>query len=224
MATATLRKTRPSLKTMADLLERLGNISPERVWLDPPPGTATEKDVIEAWSGLDRRLCELVHGTLVEKPMGTKESALAGLIIHLFWVYLEGNDLGLVLGADGMFRLGIGLVRIPDVAFISWDRLPEGELPEEAIARRVPELAVEVLSASNTSREMALKLEEYFKAGVKLVWIIDPKTQTAEEYTSPTASRHIAKTQSLDGRDVLPGFSLPLKQLFNRTKRRGKQR
>jgi Uma2 family endonuclease len=114
-------------------------------------------------------------------------------------------------------------VRIPDVAFISWERLPEGELPDEPIASRVPELAVKVLSKSNTPKEIALKREEYFRAGVKLVWVIDPKTQTAEEYTSATASKHIGKTHALDGRDVLPGLTVPLKQLFARMKRRGRQ-
>jgi Uma2 family endonuclease len=115
-------------------------------------------------------------------------------------------------------------VRIPDVAFISWDRLPEGELPDEAIANRVPELAVDVLSETNTAKEIALKLQDYFKNGVKLVWIITPRTQSADEYTSPTECRHVSKTQALDGRDVLPGFKLPLKQLFGGVKRRGKQK
>jgi Uma2 family endonuclease len=222
MATATVKRPRASWKTMAELLERLGDVPPERVWLHPQPGTATEKDVIAAWSGLDRRLCELVHGTLVEKSTGFRKSVIAALIGHFLWTYLEDNDLGVVLGASGMFRLGNGLIRIPAVAFISWARLPGGKLPDEAIASWVPELAVEVLSVSNTLREMALKVEEYFRAGVKLVWLIDPKIQTAEEYTSPTTPRHIAKTQALDGYDELPGFSLSLKQLFARTKRHGK--
>jgi Uma2 family endonuclease len=165
-----------------------------------------------------------VQKTLVEKAMGTKEGALAGLILHLFWNYVEEHDIGLPLGADGMFRLKFGLVRIPDVAFISGDRLPEGELPEEAIARRVPELAVEVLSPSNTPREMELKVQDFFQAGVKLVWLIDPKTQTAEEYTSPTTCKHVGKNQALDGHDILPGFRLSLKDLFARVKRRGKHR
>jgi Uma2 family endonuclease len=224
MATAALKQLEPTVKTMADLLDRLGNIPPERVWLDPLPGTATEKDVIAAWSGLDRRLCELVHGTLVEKTLGAKEAAVATLVAHFILNYLEKRDLGLVLGADGMFRMRIGLVRIPDVAFISWDRLPEGELPDEAIARRIPELAVEVLSRSNTPKEMALKLDDYFDAGVKLVWLIDLRTETAEEYTSRTDCRHVGKSKALLGHDVLPGFSLPLKDLFARTKRRGKSR
>jgi Uma2 family endonuclease len=223
MATATVKKTKPSWKTMADLLDRLGDVPPERVWLDPRPGTATEKDVIAARSGLERRLCELVQGTLVEKAMGTKESAIAILVRHFILEYLSDKDLGLVLGADGTFRLRLGLVRIPDVAFISWNRLPEGELPDEAIASLVPEMAVEVLSPSNTAREMTLKVEEYFKAGVLLVWLIDPKKRMAEEYSAPDKCRRVSITQALDGHGVLPGFTLPLKQLFAGT-RRGKQR
>jgi Uma2 family endonuclease len=212
-----MRRTRPTRQTLADLLDRLGNVPLERIRMDPPPGTATEKDVV------GRRLCELVHGTLVEKTMGTKEAMLAGYILHLFWAYVDTNDIGLPVGADGAFRLKLGLIRIPDVAFISWARLPEGELPPESIASRVPELAVEVLSSSNTVKEIALKLDEYFHCGVKLVWIIDPQTQTAEEYTARTKHKRLTKSQALDGRDVLRGFRLPLKKLFARVKR-GKSR
>jgi Uma2 family endonuclease len=221
MATVAMRRTKPVLRTLADLLERLGNVPLERVRLQPPPGTATEKDVIAAWSGLDRRLCELVQGTLVEKTVGTKEAVVATLVCHFLWKYLDKHDLGLALGADGMFRLKIGLVRIPDAAFISWDRLPEGKLSDEAIAKRIPELAVEVLSPGNTPKEMALKLDDFFNAGVKLGWLIYPKTETAEEYTSRTDCRQVTSTQSLEGHDVLPGFRLPLKKLFARTRRRG---
>jgi Uma2 family endonuclease len=124
------------------------------------------------------------------------------------------------LPGDIAVRLKIGLVRIPDVCFISWDRLPGGELPDEAIAGVIPNLAVEVLSKSNTPKEMERKLREYFKAGVQLVWLVDPKTQTARVYSSPTKVRRISKDQALDGGEVLPGFVLPLKELFNRGRRR----
>jgi Uma2 family endonuclease len=222
MATATLKRPKLPPKTMADLLERLGGISPERVWLDPPPGTATERDVLAASEAPEKRLCELIHGTLVEKAMGATEAMVASLVAHFILSYLDKHDLGLVLGADGMFRMRIGLVRMPDVAFISWQRLPEGQLPDDPIARRIPELAVEVLSPSNTPKEMAMKLADFFEAGVKLAWLIDPRKETAMEYTSPSQSRAIGKTQALVGHDVLPGFKLPLKKLFARTKRRGK--
>ena len=72
-------------------------------------------------------------------------------------------------------RLFPGLVRIPDIAFVSWARIPGGRMPKEPIPDLVPDLAVEVLSPSNTPREMALKRRHYFEAGVRLVWIVDPE-------------------------------------------------
>src|SRR5487761_519570 len=78
-----------NLETVADLLERLGDIPPHRVRMKPYPGTATEKDVIAAEAALDKRLCELVDGTLVEKPMGQYESRLAAVLIHLLETFLD---------------------------------------------------------------------------------------------------------------------------------------
>ena len=215
MATGTIKKAR-TIKTLADLLDRLGGVPLDRVRIHPPPGTATEQDVITAQTGPDRRFCELVHGVLVEKPMGTQEAIYAGLLLHYLWAYLDRNNLGLAAGADGTVRLWRGRVRIPDVMFIPWERIPGEELPKEAITSIVPDLAVEVLSPSNTTAEMDLKREEYFAAGVRLVWIIDPPTATAEAYTSPTNMTPIGKSGTLDGGDVLPGFKLPLRKLFNR--------
>ena len=72
----------------------------------------------------ENRLCELVDGTLVEKAMGFEESRLAAELIHLVKSYLDRNDLGICVGADGMMRIAPGLVRIPDVSFVAWTRLP----------------------------------------------------------------------------------------------------
>ena len=131
--------------------------------------------------------------------MSTREAALAGYVLHRFWDYVETNPIGLPVGAFGAFRLKLNLVRIPDVAFISWIRFPEGELPDEAIASRVPELAAEVLSESNTPKEIELKLEEYFKAGVQLAWVIDPKTQTGRRvHLAHEMHRHVGKSQALE--------------------------
>jgi Uma2 family endonuclease len=217
MATV-LKETVPP-ETLADLLEHLGGVPLERILLRPPPGMATEQDVIAAGGATPKRLCELVDNVLVEKAMGTKEALLAILIGHFLLDYLEEHPLGLVLGADGALRLRLGLVRIPDVSFISWDRLPGGELPDEPIAPVVPDLAVEVLSKGNTKREMKRKLQEYFEAEVRLVWIIDPKTQTAEAYTTTSRKQQVRKNQVLHGGEVLPGFTLPLQQLFARARR-----
>ena len=146
------------LSTIGELLEQLGDIPARRVRLKPTPGTATERDVI-ALEARENRLCELVDGVLVEKVMAYYESRVAGLIFHFLEDYLEQHDLGIVAGADGMMRLAPGLVRIPDVSFIAWKRLPNRRVPREPIARLGPDLAVAVLSEGNTEKEMARKLE-----------------------------------------------------------------
>ena len=207
--------------TFADLLEELGGIDPGRIRFKPSPGRATEKDVtrIEA---TENRLFELVDGVLVEKAMGATEALLASNIGRYLWNHLDNRDLGVILGSDGMMRLRPRLVRIPDVSFISWDQIPSGKFPSKPIPDLFPDLAVEVLSDSNTVAEIDRKLSEYFEAGCRLAWIIDPKTHTADVYTSPTQCRHLRPNQTLEGGDVLPGFKLPLKELFASTRRRGR--
>jgi Uma2 family endonuclease len=205
--------------TLQQLRRHFGMIPAERILLVPLPGTATEKDVI--WMNeRGYRLCELVDGTLIGKTMGTRESFLAALLVKFLLDFVVKEDLGIVLGADGMLRLQPGLIRVPDVCFISWERLPSGELPDEAIASVSPDMAVEVISKTNTKKEMERKLEEYFEQDVRLVWLVYPKTQTVDVYSSPTKKRTVRPDQTLDGGDVLPGFKLPLKQLFAPPKRR----
>jgi Uma2 family endonuclease len=208
------------VETFADLMKMLGNIPLHRVWLSPPPGTATEKDVLAVLEGPRKRLVELVDGVLVEKAMGLKESALAMVLGLPLEAFAAKHDLGFVTGADGAMRLMPGLVRIPDVSFIAWESVPGHEVPDEPIPDLFPDLAVEVFSKGNTAEEMARKVGEYFRVGVRMVWIIYPKTQTAEIYTSPTKVQKVGKTGALDGGSVVPGFRLPLKQLFARMKRK----
>ncbi len=121
-----------SAETIGDLLKRLGHVPAKRVRLHPTPGTATEKDLIDV---LDREnvLCELVEGTLVEKPMGYEESALAVLISVFLSNYVRPRKLGIVTGADGTIRLFPGLIRIPDVAFASWGCFPDRKRPKAPI-------------------------------------------------------------------------------------------
>jgi Uma2 family endonuclease len=210
-----------NLETVAELLERLGDIPPHRIRWKPYPGTATEQDVIAAEAALDKRLCELVDGTLVEKPMGQYEARLGGVIFLFIEKYLETNNLGYCYPADAMLRIVPRRVRLPDVSFVSWSQLPTRELPAEPIANLVPHLVVEVISESNTPRELKGKRDEYFQGGAKLVWEIYPKTQSARIYIDPDTFQEIGPDGTLDGGDVLPGFLLPLSQLFARA---GRQR
>lgn len=205
----------PRVTTLADLLAQLGNVPPERIRLHPAPGTATEADVLVRPGG-EKRLCELVDGVLVDKPRGYYESLLAALLIGFLRRFLDEHDLGIVLGADGTLRLAPGLVRLPDVSFISWARFPGRQLPREPIPDVVPDLAVEVLSESNTEPEMARKLQEYFAAGCRLVWYVYPDDAIVRVYTAPTAVRVLGGDEVLDGGAVLPGFQLAIREWFAR--------
>lgn len=207
----------PPVRTIADLLRRLGDIPPDRVRFDPTPGLATVVDLLRP----ENEGCELVEGTLVEKAMGTREAFLAAYVIELLGLFVRANNLGILTPGDGAWEMMSGLVRLPDVAFLSWDRLPSREVPDEPIASAVPDLAVEVLSRSNTPGEMARKRGEYFRAGVRLVWEIDPRARAVRAYTSETAFTDHTAADTLTGDPVLPGFALPLAQLFAELDRRG---
>jgi Uma2 family endonuclease len=208
----------PSEWTFADVLARLGGIPPERIRTYPAPGTATEQDVLDAETRSDR-ICELVDGILVEKPMASYESFLAIAIGHFLMSYLETRNLGVVLGEAGMLKIMPGLIRVPDVSFISWERMPEHRLPERRIYSLAPDLAVEVISKSNTEAEMQRKLHEYFTSGTLLVWYIYPETRTARAYVAEDRRQDIAPDGVLSGGEVLPGFELPLEKLFGWTER-----
>jgi Uma2 family endonuclease len=113
-----------------------------------------------------------------------------------------------------MIRLASGLVRIPDVAYIAWERLPDRRLPVDPVPGLVPNLVVEVLSQGNTASEMARKRQEYFAAGVQLVWLIAPENHTVDVYTAVDQVTRLDAHQLLDGGAVLPGFTLSLHELF----------
>jgi Uma2 family endonuclease len=206
--------------TLADLHQQLGGIPLERIRLRPTPGMATEQDVIEAERRYDR-LCELVDGVLVEKVMGYKESRLAFFLGHALQSFLDRHNLGAVAGADGTLKILPRQVRIPDVSFIRWERFPGGKVPDEPIPALAPDLAVEVLSPGNTEAEMQRKLRDYFTAGVRLVWYVDPPTRTARVYTAVDQCQVVAPDGVLSGGDVLPGFELSMAELFARAERSG---
>lgn len=210
-------KSRVKFDNAQDLLDALGGIPASRVLFDPPPGTATVKDVIRHVDGDDRRLVELVNGTLVEKVMGAEESFVAIELSFMMKLWNAGaGDAGMLLGADGTLRIMPNLVRIPDLSFVAWDRLPDRKVPKKPVPALAPDLAVEVVSKGNTKAEMVRKIGEYFKAGVRLVWLVFPKTRTVRVYTSPKDVKVLTEADALTGGDVLPGFELPLKKLFEK--------
>jgi Uma2 family endonuclease len=201
--------------TAADLVEMFGPIPLRRIVTDPPPGTATEADLEDI---VDRqgRLCELIDGVLVEKTMSWWEAYLETEIGRLLANFVRPRNLGLVLSSAGPIKLFSGRIRMPDASFITWGRLPWKEIPrEKSFALDVaPNLCVEVISPSNTKREMDRKLDDYFGRGVELVWYIDPRPKRVRVYTARDTSVELSEGDVLDGGTVLPGFSVALAELF----------
>src|SRR5262245_53343264 len=113
----------PDVVNVRDLIAHLGDIPPERIRMHPLPGTATEKDLLRLVER-DKILCELIDGVLVEKVMGAREGGLGTWIAHHIEKYLEENDIGATFGADSTLRVPPKQVRLPDVSFVRWEKLP----------------------------------------------------------------------------------------------------
>jgi len=162
-------------------------------------------------------LYEIVNGERREiLHMGAWGGTIASILVYHLNTFAFHQKLGLAM-VEVLFRLSPNrLSRRPDVAFVSFDRwpltaLPTDDPPEWEV---VPHLAVEVLSPTNSAQEVLDKIDEYFQAGVQLVWVIYPLRRYIYVYESPTQNRILSETDELDGGEVLPGFRLSIAALF----------
>ena len=126
----------------------------------------------------------------------------------------ESTSWGLSLGKAGTLRFFPAKCEFPTSVSSVGTGSPAANCRKTPIPAVAPDLAVEVLSEGNTEGEMRRKLQDYFTAGVRLVWYIDPRTRTAAVYTSPEQCTVLGENDMLTGGDVLPGFELPLRELF----------
>jgi Uma2 family endonuclease len=160
---------------------------------------------------------EIVDGRRVVTPrMGTYETDVANELNGHLGHFARTNGLGKAV-IEMLFRIDAArdLQRRPDVAFVSYQRWPRGRraAPNDAWDV-VPDIAVEVISPTNTATEVLVKVRDYFQAGVRLVWVVYPVEGEVYAYGSPTAIRVLQRGDELDGGAVLPGFRLPLATLF----------
>ena len=199
-------------ETLGEFLEILGDVDPADVLREPLPGTGTEADLLK----LEHKLFELIDGTLVRKSMGVHESIFAGIIAALLSAWNDEVNAGVVTVPDGGFRLAPGLVRLPDVSFTAWKSLPSDTAHLQPVADYCPDLAIEVVSVSDRPGARQRKLREYFAHGTRIVWVFDPKICVVTVHTSAAASTMLIRTDTLDGGELLPGFSLPLSRVFDR--------
>lgn len=161
-------------------------------------------------------LLELIRGEVRRmSPTGITHGILCNEIGAEVRSFVKSNDLGFVCGAETGFIVehNPDTVIAADVAFITHERLATVENPDK-FAPFAPDLAVEVLSPSNTTREINEKIALYFAAGSRAVWVFNPKRRTAAVYSSPSDVHTLGEDDTLDGGDVLPGFELNLSKLF----------
>jgi Uma2 family endonuclease len=181
-----------------------------------PPHLETGPLTIEEFERLpdDGWQLELVRGQVVrEPPAGFEHSGIAVRIASMLLTFAREHRLGEVVGADAGFILfdEPPTVRAPDVAFVRQERLA---FDPKKFAPLSPDLAVEVVSPSNTMSEIHEKVLDYLEAGTRLVWVVDPRPRTVVVYRSRDEIRLLTRADELDGGDVLPGFRVKVAELF----------
>ena len=159
---------------------------------------------------------ELIDGELVPvTPSGLESSSLGHRIGWIVGNFVYTHGLGMMTGADGGYVLfsDRDTIRVPDVGFIREERLPpRGQ--RTRFPRLAPDLAIEVLSPSASTIEVIAKVEMYQEAGIPLIWIVDPLKTTVTVISTGQPTVVLKPADTLDGGDVLPGFSVPITQIF----------
>lgn len=159
---------------------------------------------------------ELIEGVLKEvSPSSFKPGEIGARILIFIGQFVIEHDLGYLTNADGGYILNPdpATVVAPDVGFVRGDRFPDG-IPDRGFSPVPPDLAVEVISPSDRNADIAQKQALYDKAGVPLVWWVDPERKTLTVYRLGQAPEVVEATGVLDGGDVLPGFTLELGTIF----------
>jgi Uma2 family endonuclease len=177
--------------------------------------TLVERETREPWPINGDVLYEVVNGRPTElPPMSAQEVGLAGLLFSYVSLFLGLNRPPWIV-SEMLFHLPDDLPeRRPDLAYVSADRWPHRFIPRTRAWLVVPDLAVEVVSENNSAEEIQIKLHEYFRAGVRLVWVIYPEPACVYVYESTKTVKVLDRSDILEGGQVLPGFSLQLEKLF----------
>ena len=166
--------------------------------------------------GSEAKLHELVEGKLVHRSMASHESSdIAAGIVTALRVFAHSRKMGRVVGADGAYILKHDphTVRVPDASFVQIDRLPPAN-ERRRFLPLAPDLAVEVISPSDRASEVTAKVREYLDAGVRLIWVVHPEQRMVTVFTPDHLARLLYEDDTLEGGEVLPGFSIPVADLF----------
>ena len=168
----------------------------------------------EATNQMDR--VELIDGEIVEMvPSSDGSSSLAARITVLLGMHVLPNKLGRLYSADGGFVLfpDRATVRVPDVAFVRAERMPQGEARRH-FPRLAPDLVVEVLSPTDRASDVLAKVAMYQEAGVPLIWLVDPDAQTVTVLATNLAPVTLRPGDTLGGGNILPDLSIAVADIF----------
>jgi Uma2 family endonuclease len=161
---------------------------------------------------------ELIEGELVKmSPVGFDHGRSEFRVGFHLIMWNDKHQLGQISGGEAGFytRKDSNTVRAADVTYISNSRLAEAG-STEGYLRIPPDLVVEVISPGNTAEEIEVKTQEWFDFGVRMVWLVYPKTRRVHVYTTPDRSILLNADDTLEGGDVLPGFSVKVSAFFER--------
>ena len=178
--------------------------TPTKVW--------TWQEALELPGG-DRY--EVINGELKERTMSFESSAIAGLFIELLRGWARRTKAGFVAGPDGglaIFSWMPGDVRMPDVTYVSRERV--ARLPRRGWLTVAPELAIEVISPNDRIEDAEDKARDYIRAGVDLVWVVIPSTRSVHVWRTDGSRVVLQPGEVLSGEAVLPGFELPVAEIF----------
>ena len=160
---------------------------------------------------------ELIRGVFHEiMSSGLEHSKIAAKLTVLLGIFVMPRNLGTLATSD----LGVWLerdpdtVREPDIAYFSAARLPPN-VRITGYAEVPPDLVVEIVSPSDTRREVRDKARMWLSYGVALVWVVQPDTRTVDVYEPDQAVVSLTDQDTLDGSEVLPGFTCPISDIFN---------
>ena len=177
-----------------------------------PPALLTA-DELQHFYVPDKRV-ELVRGLLVVRELpGMRHARVAMDLALALGAHVRAAALGRVYAEAG-FKLASNpdTVRGPDIAFISRGRIPDPE--PTGFAGFAPDLVVEVISPGDRAGEVLAKVADWLSAGTRLVWVLDPARRVARVYRADGTEQILTADESLDGGDVVPGFSCPLREIF----------
>jgi Uma2 family endonuclease len=158
--------------------------------------------------------CELVEGELVVTPAGYEHGIIGIRVATALEGFVRPRKLGRVAGPDLGCWMKNGSLRSPDVSFIRTERLRRLVADVRRFFPAAPDLAVEVLSPSESLRNMNDKINEYFDSGAQSVWIVDPETESVTVFHPGCDPIVFTVPDTLEDETILPGFSLPLSDLF----------